>query len=94
MHNFWLRFDLTEMDALCIFSGMENQVDIKALRERIGWTQAQLAEWLGVAQGSVSRMETKGRVRGPTMRLLKTLAAEQRPDDVPRPVANAPEVAE
>lgn len=63
---------------------MDNAIDIKTLREQLGWTQTQLAEWLGVAACSVSRMEAKGRVRGPTLRLLTALAEEHGLDELPR----------
>ena len=68
---------------------MTEVFDIKALRQRLGWTQGELAEWLGVAACSVSRMESKGRVRGPTLRLLKALAEQHGMGDIPRPDAAA-----
>ena len=52
--------------------------DIKALRERLGWTQAKLAEHLGIKQASVSRLEQNGwEPSGPVKLLLAQLAAQK-----------------
>jgi transcriptional regulator with XRE-family HTH domain len=43
---------------------------IKALRERRGWSQHQLAEEIGVDQATVSRIENGAKPRGPVEKLL------------------------
>ena len=53
---------------------MSDTPDIKAIRERLGWSQERMAEYLGLNRSSVSRMETKGSVKGPTQKLLRALA--------------------
>lgn len=49
-------------------------LDVKAIRAELGWTQAQLADHLGVDQSTVSMWET-GRLkpRGPARKLLEGL---------------------
>ena len=53
---------------------MENELDIKALRQSINWKQDRLARFLGVDRSSVAHMENGRPVRGPVKRLLETLA--------------------
>jgi transcriptional regulator with XRE-family HTH domain len=53
---------------------MDEQIDIRALREALGWNQQQLAEYLGLDRSSVSRMEKGQDPKGPTLRLLRQLA--------------------
>lgn len=73
---------------------IEPRIDIKALRERIGWKQDRLASYLGVDRSSVSHME-KGRTpQGPVLRLLRILAAAAdagKADDLYPEVAEAAE---
>jgi transcriptional regulator with XRE-family HTH domain len=54
---------------------MIQSFDVKALRERIGWTQEQMARYLGVDRSSVSRMENGQALSGPVLRLIVILAA-------------------
>ncbi|MER8941319.1 helix-turn-helix transcriptional regulator [Mesorhizobium sp. M0174] len=54
---------------------MNQSFEVKALRERIGWTQEQLAQYLGVDRSSISRMENGQTLSGPVLRLLVILAA-------------------
>jgi transcriptional regulator with XRE-family HTH domain len=49
---------------------------IKSFRERLEWSQQQLAEELGVDQATVSRMENGVEPRGPVRRLLERLIAD------------------
>jgi len=49
-------------------------MDIRAIREARGWTQDQLAEYLGLDRSSVSRMENGRAPTGPVQRLLDGLA--------------------
>lgn len=58
-----------------IMPPMENELDIKALRQSINWKQDRLARFLGVDRSSVAHMENGRPVRGPVKRLLETLAA-------------------
>ena len=53
---------------------MDHDIDIKALRETVGWSQETLAIFLGVDRSSVSHMENGRPARGPVIRLLKSLA--------------------
>jgi transcriptional regulator with XRE-family HTH domain len=55
---------------------MNASPDIRALRKRRGWTQEQLAEYLGLDRSSVSRIENGGEISGPVGRLLTILEAE------------------
>jgi len=54
---------------------MANDIDIKALREQLGLTQAGLADRIGVDQGTVSNWE-KGKTKpsGPARRIMASLA--------------------
>lgn len=56
-------------------TGMKQQIDIRALRERINWKQDRLARFLGVDRSSVSHMEKGRPPSGPVRRLLETLVA-------------------
>lgn len=53
---------------------MEQELNIRAFRQRNGWTQEKLAELLGVDRSSISRMENGAAVRGPVRKLLLGLA--------------------
>lgn len=53
---------------------MEDIIDIRSLRHRLGWSQDRLAQHLGVDRSSVSRMEReKQPLRGPVAKLLEQL---------------------
>ena len=56
---------------------MDDQIDVKALRKRLDWSQAELAEHLGLDRSSVSRLENGQAPSGPTLRLLKQLNSSQ-----------------
>ena len=56
--------------------GSMTKDEIKALRKRLGWTQAALAERLGVTQPQVSRIEDGGTVSGPIRLLLEVIQRE------------------
>jgi len=49
---------------------METPIDIKTLRSRLGWTQGQLADFLGLDRSAISRMESGQAPKGPTRKLL------------------------
>jgi len=51
-------------------------MDVKAIREKRGWTQAQLGEYLGLDRSSVSRMESGGPISRPVAKLLEKLQSE------------------
>jgi len=53
-------------------------VEIRALREKLGWTQMVLAEAIGVTSNTVARWE-RGEIAisEPTSRLVQKIAAEQ-----------------
>lgn len=56
---------------------MEQEIDIKEIRARLGLTQTALAEALGVDQGTVSNWERAANVpRGPARKLLERLLSE------------------
>jgi len=72
-HVFDVRFDLTDECALCTLVRKEIAMDVRSLREKLGWTQDQLAEYLGLDRSSVSRMESGREPSGPVRRLLDAL---------------------
>jgi DNA-binding transcriptional regulator YiaG len=54
-------------------------VEIRALREKLGWTQMVLAEAIGVTSNTVARWERdEMAISEPAARLLQKIAAEQR----------------
>lgn len=54
---------------------MENEIDVKAIRDTLGLTQAGLAEQVGVDQSTISNWENGQTPRGPARRLLLSLIA-------------------
>jgi len=55
--------------------GFHQQTPMKRLRDRMGWSQRQLAEFLGVEQATVSRIERgEWEPSGPVLKLLGLLA--------------------
>jgi DNA-binding transcriptional regulator YiaG len=49
-------------------------IDIRLIRQNLGWTQDQLADYLGLNRSSVSKLETGVHVaRGPTLKMLERL---------------------
>lgn len=56
-----------------------NGVEIRALREKLGWTQVALAKAIGVTSNTVARWERgEMAISEPAARLLQKIAAEQR----------------
>lgn len=56
---------------------MEQEINVKALRERLNATQRQIADAVDVDQSTVSDWETgRSRPRGPAKKLLLSLKAE------------------
>lgn len=55
---------------------MEALLDIKEIRSRLGMTQAQLGEAVGVDQSTVSNWENGALPRGPARKLLQKLAEQ------------------
>ncbi|MCX5516202.1 helix-turn-helix domain-containing protein [Kaistia algarum] len=53
--------------------------EVRQIRERLGWSQKRLAEFLGVSQPTVFRIENDQPVPGPIERLLRqvSVSAEQ-----------------
>jgi putative transcriptional regulator len=49
------------------------QNKIKELREKRGWTQADLAKWTGYSRVYINRLE-KGKVPNPSITILKEIA--------------------
>lgn len=70
-----MRYVLTFGYALRITDAMD--IDIKAIRDRLGLSQQALAERIGVNQASISRMERGGQpVKRPILILLSRLQDE------------------
>ena len=54
-------------------------VEIRVLRDKLGWTQMALAEAVGVTSNTVARWERgEMAISEPAARLLQKIAAEQR----------------
>lgn len=66
----------------------KDHIDIRSLRYRLGWSQKQLADYLGLDRSSVSRMENDQEPKGPTKRLLQALAAQAQSEQ-PAPASEA-----
>lgn len=61
---------------------MENELDVKTIREALKMTQAQLAEELGVDQSTISNWEKSEQLpRGPARKLLVSLAESVKPSE-------------
>lgn len=64
--------------------------DLKTLRKRLGLSQAEIAERLGVDQATISRIEAgKARPSGPVQILIDMMAANPPAAPVPQPGAEA-----
>lgn len=55
---------------------MKRDIDVKAIRASLGFTQAQLGDAIGVDQSTVSNWEKGSPPRGPALKLLESLAAK------------------
>ena len=66
--------------ACCLYATYSmTGVEIRALREKLGWTQMALAEAVGVTSNTVARWERgEMAISEPAARLLQKIAAEQR----------------
>jgi DNA-binding transcriptional regulator YiaG len=54
---------------------MEQAIDVRAIRDKLGLTQAQLGDAIGVDQSTVSNWESQSTVpRGPARKLLISMA--------------------
>ncbi|TRL35516.1 helix-turn-helix domain-containing protein [Rhizobium straminoryzae] len=71
---------------MCVmhFFLMADPVDIKSLREKLGWDQGRMARFLAIARSSVSHMENGRPPQGPARRLLEILARAADADEVER----------
>lgn len=53
---------------------MENTLDLKEIRKRVGWRQHEMATYLGIDRTTVARIERGGQgLTGPVKRLLSML---------------------
>lgn len=82
LHKTSVRFALTRRCAFGTLPRMEtaSDIDVRALRKRLDWSQERLAAFLGVDRSAVSRLEkrvSEGKTpRGPVVRLLRQLENE------------------
>ncbi len=53
---------------------MEQSIDVRAIRAKLGLTQAQLGDAVGVDQSTVSNWENGMAPRGPARKLLESMA--------------------
>ncbi|MBZ9822315.1 helix-turn-helix domain-containing protein [Mesorhizobium sp. CA4] len=51
----------------------EDRIDVAALRERLGWTQQQLADYCDTDRSTVSKWESEPPTKGPALILLRQL---------------------
>jgi transcriptional regulator with XRE-family HTH domain len=56
---------------------MSKEIDIRKLRDARGWSQGQMANFLGVDRSTVSRIENGQLASGAVRKLLEQLAASQ-----------------
>lgn len=55
---------------------MEQPLDVRAIRTKLGFTQAQLGDAVGVDQSTVSNWENGMPPRGPARKILENLASD------------------
>lgn len=78
------------MCVLHVWRAMTSKIDIRTLRNRVGWSRGQLASYLGIDPSHVSRLESGRRITGPARRLLALLHVadgEGRVSDLERDIA-------
>jgi len=51
----------------------EDRIDVAALREGLGWTQQQLADYCDTDRSTVSKWESEPPTKGPALILLRQL---------------------
>lgn len=56
---------------------MDQPLNVRAIRQELGLTQAQLGEAVGVDQSTVSNWENGMPPRGPARKLLENLVADR-----------------
>jgi DNA-binding XRE family transcriptional regulator len=78
LHKYCVRFDLTKARALCTILGMTNETHMRRIRSKLGWTQAEMAEYLGINRSNVSRIENGASASGPVRKLLADLDLKSR----------------
>lgn len=59
---------------------MEQVIDVRAIRARLGLTQNQFGDMFGVDQSTISNWENGMHPRGPARKLLEKLASELPPE--------------
>ena len=69
--------------------------EIERLRRELGWTQTRMADYLGVDQSMISRLENGGPLSGPVQKLIRILSANKDLHISPRETTHnhAPEAA-
>lgn len=55
---------------------LEDRIDVQALREGLGWTQQQLAEYCDTDRSTVSKWEKMPPAKGPALVLLRQLSRQ------------------
>ncbi|MDX8513568.1 helix-turn-helix domain-containing protein [Mesorhizobium captivum] len=67
---------------------MDQPIDIVALRDELGWTQQQFADYFDVDRTTISNWQTEPPTKGPALILLRQLAASVRQGAVAGPAAS------
>ena len=58
---------------------MEHAIDMRSLRKGLGWSQGQMADYLGIDRSSVAHMEKNRPVPGPVRKLLAAITVSNTP---------------
>lgn len=62
-----------ECDFLTLAAMDDTAIDVKSLRDALGWTQQQLADYCGSDRSTVSKWENEPPAKGPALVLLRQL---------------------
>lgn len=74
--------DIRPIISHCVAMDKSDDIDVRAIRRQLGWSQRRLALEMGLTQGTISHWERENgyEISGPARKLLKMLAVASTTD--------------